>query len=82
MLSDLPVPYRLTPVPPPASHPEEPAMTPQHTGATPTDLTTWDAADFETSQVFAVTGQQAAATPGTPIPPSNPPDTDGHQLAA
>lgn len=55
-------------------------MIPQHAGATPTDLTTWDTADFETSQVFAATGQQDAATPGTPIPPSNPPD--GHQLAA
>ncbi|MGY0065213.1 hypothetical protein ACWY4P_53835 (plasmid) [Streptomyces sp. LZ34] len=25
-------------------------MTPQHTGATPTDLTTWGAADLETSE--------------------------------
>ncbi|CAM5688344.1 hypothetical protein SANTM175S_04266 [Streptomyces antimycoticus] len=35
-------------------------MTPQHTGATTHDLTTWDAADFETSQVFAATNPAAA----------------------
>ncbi|MFD8384347.1 hypothetical protein ACFV2X_38495 [Streptomyces sp. NPDC059679] len=28
-------------------------MIPQHTGSTPTDLTTWGAADFETQQNLA-----------------------------
>ena len=57
-------------------------MIPQTTDAVTNDLATWRNGDLETQQVFAATGQQDAATPGTPIPPSNPPDTDSHQLAA
>lgn len=57
-------------------------MTPQTTGAHTDDLTTWLNGDLETNQVFAATNP-AAAIPGAPIPPSNPPDTDtAHQLAA
>ncbi|MFI0822214.1 hypothetical protein ACH4TX_41740 [Streptomyces sp. NPDC021098] len=57
-------------------------MTPQHAGATATDLTTWDSADFDTSQIFAATNP-AAAIPGAPVPPPDPQDLpDTHHIAA
>ena len=52
-------------------------MTPQHTGSTPTDLTTWGAADFETNQNLAAT-DPAAARPADPQPAP----ADIHLLAA
>lgn len=57
-------------------------MTPQHTGARTDDLTTWDTADYETSQHLASTGQSAAALPGAPVPTAEHQPADIHHLAA